>query len=348
MPLIPAKKICLIRTSAIGDTVHALGLVNALKKGYPDAHLTWVLQSIPYEMVMHQPGIDRFITFDRKGGFQDWRNLRQRLRKDHFDLAIIPQASSKTSMITLFTRAGIRLGFDFKRSREFHWIVTNRHIEPRPMRHVQDQFFEFVEHLGITDYPVEWNFHFTDEERQWQQFFFDSIDRPVVGFVVASAHPEKDWSPAGYAEVMDHVDSRLNLQPMIIGGPSAGERQIAEQIADRCRCTPVFALEKPIRRTMLQLDGSRLIVSPDTGPLHIAVALNIPTVGLYGYSDPRRCGPFRKFHDLLIDKYKEPDMPSPPITRKVKSGRMQRITTAEVIGKIELGLKIYPDRRKRD
>lgn len=348
MPKIPASKICLIRTSAIGDTVHALGLVNALKKGYPDAHLTWVLQTIPYEMVMHQPGIDQFITFNRNGSIRQWLDLRQRLRKDRYDLAIIPQASSKTSLITFFSRAGIRLGFDFNRSREFHWLVTNRHIAPRPMRHVQQQFFEFAEHLGITDYPVEWNFRFTDEERQWQQSFFWAIDRPVVGFVVASAHPEKDWNPAGYAEVMDHVDRQLDMQPMIIGGPSAGEKRIAEEIADRCRCTPLMALEKPIRRTMLQIDGSRLLVAPDTGPLHIAVALDIPTVGLYGYSDPRRCGPFRKFHDLLIDKFNEPDAPSAPVTRKVKPGRMQRIAAAEVIEKIELGLKNYPRLQKRD
>jgi len=341
MPKYAAKNICLIRTSAIGDTVHALGLVNALRKGYPYARLTWVLQTLPYQMVRHQPNIDQFITFDRKGGYRDWRELIMRLRKDRYDLVLIPQASSKTSLIALFLNADIRVGFDFRRSREFHWLVTNRHISPRPMRHVQDQFFEFAEHLGIDDYPVEWNFRFTSDEIAWQQSFFDAIARPVIGFVIASAHPEKDWSLEGYARVIDYVDQKMNMQPMLIGGPSAGERAIADEIIHRCRCRPAIALEKPIRRTMLQLGGCRLLVAPDTGPLHIAVALNVPTVGLYGYSNPLRCGPYHKFGELLIDKYNLPGEENAPITRNVHPGRMKMITPEEVIEKIELGIRTY-------
>lgn len=342
MPKIDARKICLIRTSAIGDTVHALGLVNALRKGYPDAHLTWVLQTLPYEMVKYQPNIDRFITFDRKGGYKGLREFITRLRKERFDLAIIPQASTKVSLITLFLRADISMGFDFRRSREFHWLFTNRHIAHAPMRHVQDQFFEFVDDLGITDYPVEWKFRFTPDELAWQKSFFDAIEKPVIGFVIASAHPEKDWSPEGYARVIEHVDRRLGMRPMLIGGPSAGERDIVEAILSHCRISPIIALEKPIRRTMLQLGGCRLVVAPDTGPLHIAVALNVPTVGLYGYSNPRRCGPYRKFGDLLIDKYNTPGEADAPITRKVRPGRMKMIHPDEVIERIEKGLRNYP------
>jgi heptosyltransferase I len=129
---------------------------------------------------------------------------------------------------------------------------------------------------------------------------------------------------------------------MIIGGPSAIEHAAASEICRLCRSKPIIALEKPIRHTLLQISGSRLVVSPDTGPLHMAVALNIPTVGLYGYSNPRRCGPYRKYQELLIDKYNDPGEENAPITRKTRPGRMQMITPDEVIGKIELGLKNYP------
>ena len=92
----------------------------------------------------------------------------------------------------------------------------------------------------------------------------------------------------------------------------------------------------------MQIAGSRLIVSPDTGPLHMAVALNVPTVGLYGYSDPSRCGPYRKYHDLLIDKFNDPGDEGTPVTRKTKPGRMECISAGEVIEKINLGLNKYP------
>ena len=342
MPHIAAKRICLIRTSAIGDTVHALGLLNGLRKGYPDAHLTWVLQTIPYEMVQHQPGINQFITFNRKGGLKDWRELLGKLRAQSFDLAVVPQASAKVSLITLLVKAGIRLGFDFKRSREFHWLVTNRHIPSRPMGHVQDQFLEFLENLGITDYQAQWHFAFTSEELAWQQSYFNALGRPAAGFVIASAHPEKDWPADRYARTIDYVSRVLDLQPLLIGGPSEAERKLAAAVAEMSHCEPTLALEKPIRRTMLQLAGCRLLISPDTGPLHIAVALNVPTIGLYGYSNPKRCGPYRRFPDLLIDKYNDPGEENAPITRKTRPGRMRKISVAEVIEKIEYGLARYP------
>lgn len=341
MPKINAKKICLIRTSALGDMVHAIALVNGLRKGYPDAHLTWVLQNLPYDMVKHQTNVDRFITFDRKGSLKSWFLLFKQLRQETYDLVLVPQMSAKVSLITIFTRAKIKLGFDFKRSRDFHWVVTNYKIPFRPRQHVQDQFFEFLDFLGIKDYPVEWNFKFTDRELAWKRSFFERIEKPVIGFVIASSNRDKDWGLEKYANVIDYVGQELDMQPLLIGGPSEIERKNAARICRMCKKNPVIALEKPIRKTMMQLAGSRIVISPDTGPLHMAVALNTPTIGLYGYSNPRRCGPYRKYHDLLIDKYNEPGEENTPITHKTKPGRMQLITSDEVIEKIELGLETY-------
>lgn len=342
MPRIEAKKICLIRTSALGDTVHALALVNGLRKGYPDAHLTWVLQTLPYDMVKHQTNVDQFITFDRNGTWKDWINLFRRLREQSYDLVIVPQVSAKVSLITVMTPSKHKLGFNYQRSRELHWLAVNHRIPPAPMGHVQDQFFEFLDYLDIKDYPVEWNFTFTREERDWRRTFFEKFQRPVIGFVVASSSRKKDWDLEKYAAVMDHADTVLNLQPMIIGGPGSLEKTYAETICGLCRRPPALALEKPIRTTLLQLSGCRLVVAPDTGPLHMAVALNVPTIGLYGYSDPRRCGPYRKYHDLLIDKYNWPVRENTPITRKTKPGRMALISAEEVMEKINLGLAAYP------
>lgn len=342
MPKFPAEKICLIRTSALGDTVHALGLVNGLRKGYPGAHLTWILQTLPYEMVKHQKNIDRFIVFDRKGGFNSWRRLFAQIRKENFDLLLIPQVSAKVNLISMFSRAKVRIGFDMKRSRELHWLVTTHRIPSAPMGHAQDQFFEFLNYLEIKDYPVEWNFTFTDEELAWRKSFFNAFKRPTMGFVIASSHREKDWPVEKYAKVINYVDGTLNMQPMLIGGPIGLERQRAEQISGLCSFPPFIALEKPVRKTMLQLSGSRMVISPDTGPLHMAVALNVPTIGLYGYSNPRRCGPYRKYLDLLIDKYNDPGEENAPITRETRPSRMKLITPDEVIEKIKYGLEKYP------
>jgi heptosyltransferase I len=159
--------------------------------------------------------------------------------------------------------------------------------------------------------------------------------------VVASSNPNKDWHAEGYARVMDEVDRRLNLQPMMVGGPSERENHLTDQILGFCRCKPLVALEKPIRHTLLQLAGSRVVVAPDTGPMHMAVALNVPTIALYGYSDPRRCGPYYRFQDLLINKYHLTGEKKGRITRKTKKDRMRQITPEEIISKIEYALRVY-------
>ena len=342
MPRIEAQKICLIRTSALGDVVHALAMVNGLRTGYPDAHLTWILERVPYEMVMHQPNVDRFIVFNRKEGLQAWKSLYRELKAERFDLLLLPQVSLKAGLISSLVRAENKLGFDRKRAKELHGWFINLAIPEHPYQHVQDHYFEFLDFLEIRNYPIEWNVTFTDEEINWRETFFEQFDRPVISFVVSAAVPEKNWPTERHAEVIDHVESHLGLQPLLLGGPSHQEKMIADEIVRLCHCPVAVALEKPIRRTLLQLSGSRLVVSPDTGPLHAAVAMKIPTIGLYGFSDPRRCGPYRDFQDLLINRFADPGEEDTPIRRVTRPGRMEYISASEVIEKIELALQKYP------
>jgi len=340
MPKFTARRICVVRLSALGDTIHALALVNGLRHGYPDAHISWVLQPLPYELVKHQTDVDEFVVFNPRGGVREWCRLTSFLRANPFDLAVFPQVSAKAGLIGMLIKAPVKLGFDLARSRELNWLVTNHRIPPHPPQHVQDQFFEFLDYLDVNQTEAEWNIRFTPEELQWRERFFAELGRPAVAFVVASSNPRKDWSPRGYARVMDYVDAQLGMCPLIVGGPSRRERQVADDIVRASRCMPRVALEKPVRHTLLQLSGSRVVVSPDTGPLHSAVALNVPTIGLYGYSNPRRCGPYRRFQDLLIDKYTDPN-DNGHIERKTRKHRMERIEPGEVIGKIELALDRY-------
>jgi heptosyltransferase I len=343
MTLVDAKKICVIRLSALGDVVHGSAFVNGLRKGYPDAHITWILQPLTYDLVKNQKNVDRFVIFDRKGGKEGWKKLAEELNGEKFDLTLMLQVSIKASMISRLIKGGVKLGFDYGRSREAQWLFSNRRIHKKDPGHVLDQFYEFLDYLEIKDYPIEWDFHFSKDELAFKENFFGEIKRPVVGIVMASSNVEKDWSVENYAKVADYVESSLDMQPMLIGGPSEKERIMAESIAGLCKIKPLFALEKPIRNTLLQLAGSSIVIAPDTGPMHMAVALNVPTIALYGYSDPRRCGPYMRFQDLLIDKFNTSGETKKRISRKTKKGRMAMITHEEVIEKIELAKKRYLD-----
>ena len=334
------KRICLLRLSAIGDAIHALALVNGLRRLYPEAHLSWILDPIPYQAVRHQSNVDRFIVFDARRGFEGWRELARELRHEKFDLLLVPQMSFRSSLVSTLVRAEVKLGFDWARSRELHWLFMNRHLPRGRVAHAQDQFLEFLPALGLEGYVPEWNLELTDEELAESERWFAAIDRPVLALVLASSRPEKDWTPEGYAEVADVADRELGLQPMLVGGPSRREREIADAILARTRSRPIVALDRPVRTTLWKLRGSRVVVSPDTGPLHAAVAMNRPVVGLYGYSDPRRTGPYKRFQDLLVDHHGAD--PGKAINRTTHRGRMDGITADEVLEKIRLALQRYP------
>ncbi len=336
-----SERILIIRFSALGDVAHTLAFVNRLRKARPRAHITWILKPLTYDLVKHQNNVDHFVIFSPKSGLGALKKISEELGNEPFDLVFMLQVSFKASIISLAAKGKVKLGYDIRRSRELQWFFSNRRIPHRPSGHVLTQFFEFLDASNMPDTPLDWGIHITDEERAYQTEFFKLIDRPVVSFVIASSKIEKDWHAKGYARVMDKVNDCLGLQPMIVGGPSERERRLADKILGLCRCTPLVALEKPVRNTLLQLAGSRVVVAPDTGPMHMAVALNIPTVALYGYSDPRRCGPYRRFQDLLINKYHLPGEKKGAITRKTKKDRMRLITPEEVIGKIEYALQKY-------
>lgn len=341
MPRIEAEEICLIRLSSLGDTVHALSLANGLRRGYPDARITWILEPVPCEMVRYQPAVNQFVVFDKRSGLKAFRRLRNDLAAQRFDLLLVPQVSFRSSFAAAMVRAGVKLGFDRRRAREMHSLFTNRHIPPRPIRHAQDQMFEFLEYLEIPNDSPEWGFVFTDEELIWRQEFFGRFEQPAISFVVNTSNQLKNWTAERFAKVMDGVSKR-GFQSLIVGGTSLREHNISDRIKSLCSAPVHIGLEPSIRKTMLQLSGSQAVVSLDTGPLHAAVAMNIPTIGLYGYSDPRRCGPYRKYRDLLVDTFTLTGEESDPVSRRTKPGRMSLITPEEVLQKIDLALAHYP------
>lgn len=337
MPRIEADRICLLRTSAIGDIVHAMVLAAGLRSGYPGAHITWVTQDIPGSLVAGNPSIDRLITFKRCMTWRGWLQFRRRLKEDRYDLLIVPQVSAKAGILAWWIRSKIKLGFDLKRARELSWLVTNRKIPHQEPGHVLDQFMEFLDYLEIGHGRPEWNFHITDTEIEWRNGWRAQFTRPLCALVPASSNPEKDWKVERFAELADRVSAELNLQPVIVCGPGGRETAMAQAIQNLTHCKPPVASEKPLRNTLLQLSSARIVVAPDTGPLHLAVASGIPVVGLYGYSNPRRCGPYF-FRDLVIDRFNDdPEQPE-PITHRTKPGRMDSITVAEVMERIYLEL----------
>jgi heptosyltransferase I len=340
LPQSVPDNICIVMMSAVGDAVHVLPVINALKRANPRTRITWVLQPGPATLVRGHRSVDEIIIFDRARGWRAFAGVRSELAKRRFDLVINLQVYFKAGIVTAFTRAPIKLGFDRSRARDFNWLFTNSKIPAHALQHVQDQYFEFLGALGVSSEPVEWDLGPWPDERAWQAQFLTSVNRPVASIVIATSKPEKDWIPERWAEVADALYLRYGMQVVLVGGTSERERAAERIVMERASHKPRSELGSGLRKLVSILDASSLVLSPDTGPLHMSVALDRPVISLMGYTNPKRTGPYRKFHDLMIDVYGEPGE-NYPISMENRPGRMKRIETQDVLAKVALWKERY-------
>ncbi len=332
---VPLRRVCVVMMSAVGDAVHVLPVLNALKRVAPAAHVTWVLQPGPAALVRGHPAVDDVVLFDRAAGARGFLDVRRALAaRGPFDLCLDLQVYFKAGVITALAPARVKLGFDRARARDANWLFTNARIPAHPVQHVQDQYFEFLAALGVPHEPVEWGLGPWPAERAWQRDFFARLDRPAAAIVVATSKPEKDWPADRWAAVCDALAADYGLQPVLVGGRSPRELAAEAEIMRLARRAPVSALGSGLRNLVGILDGSALVLSPDTGPLHVSVALGRPVVSLIAYSNPRRVGPYRRFGDLMVDAYGDPGE-AYAATMENRPGRMPRITVARVLEKVE-------------
>jgi heptosyltransferase I len=333
-------RVCIVMMSAVGDAVHVLPVITALKRANPSTRITWILQPGPATLVRGHPLVDEILLFDRSAGVRGFLDIRRELRTRRFDLVINLQVYFKAGIITSFTHAPVKLGFDRARARDFNWLFTTDKIAPHAMQHVQDQYFEFCDWLKVPHERAEWGLGPWPDEREWQGEFYSKLERPAAPIVVATSKPDKDWMPERWAEVCDALYADFGLQPVLVGGRSPREEHAERVILERTRVKPVSALGSGLRKLVSIFDGAALVLSPDTGPLHISVALDRPVVSLIGYSNPKRVGPYRKFRDLMIDVYGESGEDY-PVSMENRTGRMSRISVRDVLDKVELWRKNY-------
>ncbi|CAN5215140.1 glycosyltransferase family 9 protein [soil metagenome] len=333
-------RVCIVMMSALGDAVHTLPVITALKRHRPAAHVTWVLQPGSAQLARGHSGVDEIVLFDRKRGARAFLDIRERLRRRRFDLVLGLQVYLKAGIVTRMARAPVRLGFDRARARDLNWAFTTHRIPAHPIQHVQDQYFEFLHALGIRSEPVEWDIGPWRHERDWQREFFRKLEHPIASLVVATSKPEKDWPPERWARVCDALWLDHGVQPVLVGGRSERELAAEKVILGESSAPVISTLGMSVREMISVIDGSVLTLSPDTGPMHMSVALGTPVISLFGYTNPKRTGPYRLYHDLLVDEYGDPGEDYVP-TMENRPGRMLRIQLEHVLEKLRVWRERY-------
>ncbi len=337
-------RVCIVLLSGIGDVVHGLPVAVALKRERPSRKIVWVAEPAPAQVLEHHPAVDEVIVLQPESGLRGvydlWKEFRAR---PPCDLTLNMQRYAKSIFPTYFAGSSVRVGLAPSRTRDGVRLVNTEYTAGGEWRHTQDLFLEFLDAVGVErPDPIEWRITLSEEEESAaRDFFAPSQGATVVGLALGTANPSKDWTTDRYVSLAHVLDAELGFHVVLLGGPGEAERATARAILDDERATARSALSSSVRQLIWSIRGCHLVISPDTGSLHLAHAMAIPVIGLYGHTNPWRVGPYQHYHDLVVDRYTDPGEERSPASYGPRAGRMSKIAVSEVLERVRWACERY-------
>ncbi|WP_311945927.1 glycosyltransferase family 9 protein [Halomonas piscis] len=305
-PPLPAnpRHIAILRLSALGDACNLVPTVRALQRRFPEARITWIIGKGEHSLLAGLSGVE-FVVYDKASGLADMRRLWRELAGTRFDVLLHMQQALRASVLSLGLKADARLGYDKARSKDCqHWFTSHR-LPAHPQAHVLDSFMDFARALGVEDDRPEW--HLSVPPEAYEEAYRLSGEAPYLVINPCSnarLRNFRNWSVEGYASVVEHAWVQYGLKSVLTGGPSATERDMAGQIQALCQPGSVVNAvgATSLKGLLALIDGARLAIAPDTGPVHMANALSTPTLGLYATTNPDRAAPYL-WREFVVNAY---------------------------------------------
>jgi heptosyltransferase I len=336
-------KVCLLRLSAIGDTCHVVPLLRRLQAAWPKTRFTWVIGKLEAKLMSLIPDVE-LITVDKGAGLSAYTRLREEMqRRGAFDLLLHLQLSLRASAAAAVIPATVKLGFDKPRARELQWLFTNRRVAERSREHVLDSFQGFADALDVPPMPLTWNIPVPPPAvmSYAEQVIPDA--QPTLLISACSSHALRNWLPERYAAVAEHAVNQHGMRVVLCGGPSGIERDMARQILERCTVPLIDQVGKDTLPQLLALmSRATALLTPDSGPAHMATMVNLPVIGLYAATNPERSGPYlsRQWcvdaYDQAARIYLKKSAAELPWTRKIEMpGVMELISVPAVTARLD-------------
>jgi heptosyltransferase I len=337
----PPQALCILRLSAVGDICHALPVVRTLQAHWPQTRLSWIIGRLEAELVGDIPGIE-FIVFDKSRGLRAYTEVRKQLHGQRFDALLHMQMSLRSSFVNRLVNSPLRIGFDRGRAKDLQWLFNNAEIPAHKHQHVLDSFFGFAEALGIQERKLSWDIPIPAPDRQQAEELLPG-DAPTLIVSPCSSMSYRNWHSDGYAAVCDHAAQTHGLRVVITGGPSRVEQEMGNRILQQCQSSVINLIGKTsLKQLLALLDKALVAISPDSGPAHMATAVNTPVIGLYACTNPDRARPYLsselvidKYHEAVRDKYGKDAEQLPWGIRVRDAGTMERITAQDVNAKLD-------------
>ena len=285
----------------MGDVCHAVAMVTAIQHQRPDVEITWIIGKLEYQLLKGMQGIN-FVVYDKKQGKQANQQVKQALSNITFDVLFVMQVALRANLLSRVIKAKKRVGFDWHRSKEAHWLFANSRISAQKTAHVLDGFLGFAETIGVLkESPVQWEIPIEQKEQDWVAEQLKDLGEFAV-ISPAASKAERNWLPERYAATIDYL-AKKGLSVVLCGGPGDLDKQISQSILSKTNAVSLNLVGKTNLKQMLAVLGrASLVIAPDTGPAHMATTQGTKVIGLYAHSNPRRTGPYNDL-DSVVSVY---------------------------------------------
>jgi lipopolysaccharide heptosyltransferase I len=289
------QRILIIKPSSLGDVVHALPVLRLLRKKYPTAKISWLVAPYCSGLLEGHPDLDEVILFDRRRFGTAWKNpsagldlirFKRDLRRRQFDWVIDLQGLFRSGWLSFFTRAPVRIGF--ANAREFAPLFYTHKIPINNIeQHAVDRYLRIAHAAGCDTDPVEFKFAVTDADRAAvNEMLGDCL--PIAVLLPGANWETKRWDPEKFEALVAPLRDRFGLRCITAGGPDtidlANKIPSAKNLSGKTNLPQLVAL----------LERASLVIANDSGPMHIAAALNKPLVTIFGPTNPLRTGPYNR------------------------------------------------------
>jgi heptosyltransferase I len=283
------KTICILRLSALGDATHVVPLIRTLQKNLPGVQITWVLGVGEAKLMQGLENVE-LIAFNKKSGLSGIKNLASQLSGRRFDVLLQMQLALRANLISNIISAKRRIGYDMQRSKEGHSLFIKERIAHKH-HHVLDVFGLFAEPLGFSQTEVIWDLPVSAEDHQWAKAQWPE-GIPTLLISPCSSHALRNWQAERYAAVANHAQAK-GWQVVLCGGRSTLEREMGDAILSFMPTPAIDLIGKDTLKQLLALLArADLVLTPDSGPAHMANAMGTKVLGLFACTDGTRSGPY--------------------------------------------------------
>ncbi len=303
-------RILIVKLGAIGDVVHTLPALAALRRALPNAHIAWVVErGGAAKLLQNNPAIDELIEVDTRGWRKDLfhKNTRTTIKNSlaklrGFDVALDFQGLLKSGTMAWLSRAPRRIGFDKKSLREpASAYLLNELVTVNDNEHIIKKNLSLIQHLGFsTEGEYEFPLGLSAEDISFAERILSARNNAVAIINPGGGWPTKLWNVEGFAAIADRLHEAYGWHSVVTFGP--GEEALAQAVVNASCSGAVEMLASTLKQFFALAQTAKIFIGGDTGPLHLAAAAGTPIVGIYGPTPALRNGPFDK-NDVVIERF---------------------------------------------